>query len=424
MKTHYTIQFHKPTQLGWLVMCILVLPFLLGVLNEFLGLPWALRYVIDLAWLVLLAAMAFRRRNRGKKVSFLLLWVLLFFAYSAISYLPLYQSAMYYLWGIRNNFRFFVAFFAFIAILKARDVEDYFKLFDILFWINMIVSLLQYFYFEISGDHLGGIFGSETGTNAYTNIFFLILLTKDILLYLEKREKLAKLMIRLAAMLILAALAEIKFFFVGIIFVFALSILFTRFTWRKLWVILGGLVLISAGVAILVLVYPDSEGFLSLEFLLDYGTSDDGYTSSGDLNRLNAIPRINELWLKTPWKRLFGLGLGNCDTSSFDFLNTPFYEAYGTMHYTWISYAMMYLECGWIGLIFYFGFFVLVYLAIRRIEKRCAGVVKTYCRMGRILALMCMIIAIYNSSLRTEAGYMMYFALAVPFTMNKPQKGA
>lgn len=68
--------------------------------------------------------------------------------------------------------------------------------------------------------------------------------------------------------------------------------------------------------------------------------------------------------------------------------------------------------------------FMLVYLSIRRIEKRCSGVATTYCRMGRILALMCMIIAIYNSSLRTEAGYMMYFALAVPFTMNKVQKGA
>ena len=108
----------------------------------------------------------------------------------------------------------------------------------------------------------------------------------------------------------------------------------------------------------------------------------------------------------------------------FDFLNTPFYEAYGTMHYTWISYAMMYLECGWIGLIFYFGFFVLVYLSIRRIEKRCSGVATTYCRMGRILALMCMIIAIYNSSLRTEAGYMMYFALSVPFVMRRDQIGA
>lgn len=59
-----------------------------------------------------------------------------------------------------------------------------------------------------------------------------------------------------------------------------------------------------------------------------------------------------------------------------------------------------------------------------RIEKRCSGVATTYCRMGRILALMCMIIAIYNSSLRTEAGYMMYFALSVPFVMRRDQIGA
>ena len=231
-------------------------------------------------------------------------------------------------------------------------------------------------------------------------------------------------MLKCVAMLLVAALAELKFFFVEFILVLSLAVIFTKFTWRKILIILGGSAAVVAAASLLMTVFPEFEGFLSLERILEVTTSDKGYTSTGDLNRLNAISRINELWLKTPWQRLFGLGLGNCDTASFDFLNTPIYEAYGTMHYTWNSYAMMYLECGWIGLIFYFGFFVLVYLSIRRIEKRCAGVAKTYCRMGRILALMCMIIAIYNSSLRTEAGYMMYFALAVPFTMNKVQKGA
>lgn len=146
--------------------------------------------------------------------------------------------------------------------------------------------------------------------------------------------------------------------------------------------------------ALLTQVFPSFAGWFSLEWFLETALSNKGYTSSGDLNRLNAIPRINELWLTNWGQRLFGLGLGNCDTSTFAFVNTPFHEKYGDMHYTWLSYAMMYLECGWIGLIFYFGFFVLVYFGIQKIEKRCDGIARTYCRISRIMAVLCAIIAI------------------------------
>ena len=415
----------KITQAECALLLLAVFPFFFGTLIDLLKLPWAIRYFMDVSWAFLLLLMWIRRyRQNQKGYSVLLLWTTLFFLYAGLTYLVQYQSLMYYLWGVRNNFRFFVAFFAFAVFLKSEDIHGYFRLFGFLLWINVVATLYQYFGLGIAGDHLGGIFGTEKGANGYTNIFFVIMVTRDILLYLEKKENLSNCILKCVAMFIVAALAELKFFFVEYILILVLVVLFTNFTWRKLCVILSGILLIVVGAAILVTAFPQSEGFLSWDFLLNYALTDKGYTSSGDLNRLNAISKINELWLKTSWQRLFGLGLGNCDTASFDFLNTPFYEAYGTMHYTWISYAMMYLECGWIGLIFYFGFFVLVYLSIRRIEKRCSGVATTYCRMGRILALMCMIIAIYNSSLRTEAGYMMYFALSVPFVMRRDQIGA
>jgi hypothetical protein len=83
---------------------------------------------------------------------------------------------------------------------------------------------------------------------------------------------------------------------------------------------------------------------------------------------------------------------------------------------------MMYLETGWIGLAFYWSFFVLVYFGILRIERRCEGTAKSYCRIGRIMAAMCIPISIYNGSLRMEAGYMAYFVLAVPFVLRKNGK--
>jgi hypothetical protein len=153
--------------------------------------------------------------------------------------------------------------------------------------------------------------------------------------------------------------------------------------------------------------------------LWEKAVSNKGYTSSGDMNRLNAISVINDQFLKNGWARLFGLGMGNCETSTFAFLNTPFFEKYSDLHYTWLSYAMVYLECGWIGLAFYFGFFVLVYYKVKKFERASTTTEKAYCRIARIMAVLCTVISIYNSSLRTEAAYMAYFVLAVPFCIRR-----
>ena len=212
-------------------------------------------------------------------------------------------------------------------------------LFDIFFWLNVAVSLYQYFVLELSGDYLGGIFGTEKGGNAYTNVFFLIMLVKDILFYLEKRQKPIPCMLKCGAMLLVAALAELKFFFVEFILVLSLAVIFTKFTWRKILIILGGSAAVVAAASLLMTVFPEFEGFLSLERILEVTTSDKGYTSSGDLNRLNAISRINELWLKTPWQRLFGLGLGK---SRQKYLYLPF-------QYNDYIFAIICEELGLIG---------------------------------------------------------------------------
>lgn len=419
MKTKLTITIKKRSQTGWLVWLLVMLPMFFGTLNDLLGLPWAIRYLMDVSWCALLFMMLYYRCLDTKWLAGPIAWILLFLTCTVLVYLVQYQSALYFLWGVRNNFRFYAAFFAFVTFLMPRDTEDYFRIFDGLFWVNAVVSLFQYLFLGLKQDNLGGIFGTESGCNAYTNIFILIVTTRSILRYLEKKEKAGTVVAKFATALLVAALAELKFFFVELFAVLALAVLFTDFTWRKLGLIVGGVSAIICGAALLTVVFPNFAGWLSWEWLIEAASSDKGYTSSGDLNRLNAIPVINERWLKTGAERLFGLGLGNCDTSTFDMLNTPFFKANSTSHYTWLSYAFMYLECGWVGLMFYFGFFILVYFRIRKIEKRSCGEAVTYCRLGRIMALMCMLISVYNSSLRTEAGYMAYFVLALPFALGK-----
>lgn len=423
MKIKMTLTIKKRSQPGWLMWLIIVLPFLLGLLNDFLGLPWMIRYLLDAAWIVLLLMMLrFQQQVNLKLVKGFLGWICLFLLCTGAAYLIQFQSPLYYIWGARNNFRFYVAFLAFAVFLKPRDVEDYMNLFDKLFWVNVAVSVFQFFVLGFERDYLGGIFGTEIGGNAYTNVFFVIVVTKSLLFYLEKKEKAWVCVSKCAAALFVAALAELKFFFAEFIIIIVLAVLFTSFTWRKFWVIIGGLVAVVGFAALLVVLFPGFKGFLTISWLYENAVSDSGYTSSGDLNRLTAISQINELWLNSWGQRLFGLGLGNCDTSSFAAVNTPFYEAYGDMHYTWLSHAFMYLECGWIGLIFYFGFFVLAYLRAYRIERRSDGIAKTYCCLARIMVVCCVLIAVYNSSLRTEVGYMAYFVLAVPFVFEREKQ--
>ena len=422
MNSNYTIKIKKRSQPEWLCWLLIVFPLLFGLLNDLLGAPDAIRYVLDLAWLVLLLLIVrFWKLLPMKRAKTLIGWALLFLTYTLLSYLPLYQSGVYYLWGLRNNFRFYLAFWAFCLFLTAKDVQDYLNLFDKLFWLSTVISLVQYFVLDYRGDYLGGIFGVQSGCNGYVNIFYCIVLTKSVIFYLEKKERMAACFSKIAAALVVAALAELKFFFVEVIVIIVLAVLFTDFSWRKVWVILGGMAAVIGGAALLAVLFPNFAGFLSLEWLFSTAISSRGYTSSGDINRLNAISVINERFLREWYQQLFGLGLGNCDISSVSFLNTPFSQKYFWLHYSWLSTAHMYLETGYIGLVFFFGFFIVAFFSAWRIERRCDAAGKPYCRMARIMAVLCVMIAVYNSSLRTEAGYMAYFTLAVPFLIGKRQ---
>ena len=423
MNHKLTLKIKRRSQPGWLCRLIMILPFLFGTCMDLLGLPWSIRYAIDAAWLALVLLMiVYRKKLSWRNTKGLILWVVLFLLFSALAYLPRYQSGLYFLWGVRNHFRMYAAFFAFATFLSESDAEEYFRLFDRLFWINQVVSLVQFAFLGKEGDYLGGIFGVEKGGNGYTNIFFCIVLTKSIVCYLCKKESLSACAAKFVAAMVVAALAELKFFFVEAALILVLAVLLTDFSWRKVLIIAGGAAGIFAGAALLVVIFPDFAGFFTGRWFWSNAISGAGYTSSGDMNRLNAIAVSNELFLKNGWLRLFGLGLGNCDTSAHQFLNTPFFERYGDLHYTWLSYAMMYLECGWIGLLFYFGFFGLVYAKIGKIGQSGSTPVKCHCWIARIMAVLCVVISIYNSSLRTEAGYMAYFVMAIPLAASKNEK--
>ncbi len=422
MNNRLYLRIRKRNQPGWLMYMLVVFPFSFAFFNELLHVPHAFRYLLDVCWVLLVGYMVyFRGYISFGKIRGLLLWVGLFLATTFMVYLFRFQSAAYYFWGLRNNFRLYAAFAAFAVFMTHEEAEAYLKLFDKLFWFNAVVSLVQYFGFGLLQDHLGGIFGAQKGSNGYTNLFFLIVVSRSAVRYLDKQESAWPFLLKCGTALLIAALAELKFFFVGFLAVMAMAVLFTDFSPRKLFLVLAGSVGALLGAALLSAVFLKGEAWFNVESLLGMLTDERGYTATGDLNRFTAIPRISSYLMDSWDQKMFGLGLGNCDTSKAPLFNTPFFQRYGHLHYSWMSHAFVYLECGWIGLVLYTGFFVIAFFRIRKIEDQSTGVVRSHCRIGRIMAVLCVMVMIYNSTLRTEAGYMVSFTLALPFM--KDSKG-
>ena len=412
------VQIDKRSAMRWVMLSVLFLPFVFAFFIELIGLPKAITVSIDIllvgaAVIVAFNALLNRRLLVSKITSFLSVLVVVFFLYTFVVYLFNFQSVFYYIWGFRNNFRFFAAFFLFIAFFRLDDVEDSLKAFDIIFWIHFAVTVFQFFVLKYRQDFLGGIFGVQKGCNGYVFFFLAIITVKSLLSLMNGKEKLYICFIKLAAIFLNAALAELKAFFFIFIIVLAIASIITSFSIKKVFLIGGAALLISISYTILVALFDNFRNFLSIEFLID-SLLMTNYASNEDMGRFTSVAYICEHFLTSIPDRLFGMGLGNCDTSTMGIFNTDFYNTYAATHYSIFSISFMFIENGFIGLLIYLAFFAICFIYSFVWFKKNKGN-RFFNQMGLILSILCFAFAFYNSSLRTEAGYMVYFILALPF---------
>lgn len=405
----------KRSFFSWLVLFIIAFPFFYGLFIEFLGVADIITFLPDLS-LVIIAFFAFatKRVIIKRDLKFFVLFIIVFSGYAIINYIFNFQSALFFLFGFRNTFRLYFAFFFFATFLDNGDIKTIFKFFDIIFWVNVPVMLFQFFFLDLNQDYLGGIFGALKGCNSYVNIFFCITAIKSIVFFLNKKESIYKCILKNLIMLILAAMAELKFFFIEFLAIALIAVLITSFSWRKLIIIVSAMLGAVFGVVILSQIFPSTIGMFAVEKLLSSASDLSGYTGQGDVNRLTAIPIISKNILKEPLLKLFGLGLGNCEKSNFAFFNTPFYNLHSYLNYNWFTHAILYLELGFFGLIIFILFYVLVIINAHKKAKR-GATQKEYSQMAIIAAAICLLLLIYNSSLRLDEAYMLYFILALPF---------
>ena len=403
-----------------MMLFIFFFPAAQAFLTELLPIPDAIKFLCD-GFLVLLLLKLFSQRFTkidNYSMPFVVI-VGLFFFITLVGYLFNYQSVFYYLWGLRNNIRMFVAFFAFAYLADWEDAKGWIKALDVLFVINFAVVILQYFS-GYSQDYIGGIFGTSKGCNGSLLIFLCIVFAKTILSFMRGEEKMSKCIFVSVASLLVSTLSELKMFFILFILILFMASFMTAHSIKKTLFFAFGAVLIVLFSTLLTVLYKDFTDFLSFDSLIK-ALTDTGYATDEDIGRFTALPVISQRFLPGFFRKLFGLGLGNCDSSSLSMFNTPFFESHQTVHYSYFSYAFLFLETGFVGLALYASFFVASFFVSRKLKKL-EMADEFACQMSIILSVISLILLVYNSSLRMEIGFMLFFVLALPIISANEQR--
>ncbi len=388
---------------NWSIVGILLYAIFIKAIENYFGVRHIFSYLVDIFLGLLFFKSIFDIYNRKIRISKYLKHLgILITGYFLISLLFLIEAGLY---------------------ITNEDVENVKKVLFFLLPFNVLISGIQLIGLHLSPDYVGGIFGCTKGVNGYTNIYLCLLTVFLLMDYALGKISLKKTILVIILVLLNATFAELKYYFIEFI-IFMVFMLFVSENRKKYFKAMAiSFFLLIIGMNILYLLFPFFKNFFSIEKIQSYLSS--GYTGRvGEINRLSAYTMINQHYLLDWIHRLFGIGFGMAETSSsFSFLQSPFYLANGWIRYDWFSHAFIYIETGLIGTFAYFA--IILYcggVALKKylnpenyLDKQ-----KTFVTLGIIVIVFMNFI--YNSSLRTEAGYMVYFFLVIPFIANRTIK--
>lgn len=403
------------------IIYILFIKFFIDVFNV----PETAWYLCDIINVVLFL-LAFKKIiNTFSKIKanrFLVL-IMLFLALTFLGHLINGGSILLYLWGLRNIGRMFVFWINCIVILNKEDVEKIFKILYIAFILNFIISIFQFSILGIKGDNLGGIFGTKGSSNSFSLNLIVIVTTWTFIRYLDKDVSTIKLVLCMGIAVVLATLTELKSYYILMVILVILAlILQKKLNFRSIVILFFLFLGVMLAGTLLEKVFPDSVQYFTIEGMTEYltGSGGVGYSSTDDLSRTGAVSTIHEIFFEGDIiKEIFGFGLGNCEASSISIFNSSFYNRYEYLHYRWFFHAMTYIELGFTGILWFiiFAITMLIYV-LKRADKNNKIEYNVAC-LTVIMIIYSLIIACYNSSLRIESGYLIYFILASSFILFK-----
>lgn len=390
-----------------------------------IGIPSSVVYLNDFLLLILFVLMLSSKNKvilLFKKIGFSYFITILFIylIYNIANSLVHLVNPLHLIWGIRNYFRFFVFFIECFFILEEKDIEKIFNILIISQIINFTISIYQYVRLGLIQDRLGGIFGTEIGSNAYTNIFFCIIVSFSLSKYFNKKISLIPVIFILGSTLIVAALAEIKIFFIEFILILIIIMLLEKVAFRSFVILIISIVAIIVSLMIFRSILPNHfEVLINKNNFIDYGNN------AYSIDRFHALTQLNNvIFVNNPLSKIIGEGMGSFEYSGFNFLTSNNYLRWGYLHYDWFSHSFIYLEQGIIGFIMYI--ITIISIMIFAFQKRKLLILYKFGYLFSFTISMCFIYIIniwYNQSTRIEASYLFFSIIcAIPVISKEIQK--
>lgn len=412
-----------PKRVNFIINIQIVLVCFMWLAISMFNFPSVITYITDILLVLSLFFCLSKIQWKIKKANYILLYaiILIIIVNTLIGAIINGVSPLLYIWGFRNNIRFYLFFVVCIVLLRGKDIHGIIKMLKIFFLINVLVCTYQYFILNLFGDYVGGIFGTIQGCNGYLNMFLMINWAIILGEYSQKKVSLIKLVVVAIMCMYVASISELKVVYIEMIIMLCICFLIMKPSLKTLGMIICLILGIIIGVKILTEVAPESLNLILDKELRTRYLAGNGYTSSGDLNRFTALSSIHEMFFKDSFiDNLFGFGMGNCDTSSYNFLQSDFFKKYEYLHYRWFSHAWIYLEQGILGILGVFLFFTSLIILLIKNERYIA--MEEWRISVIIISVFAMINLIYNCTLQTEASYLLAFICSIPFVFIKERR--
>lgn len=400
---------------------------LFSLLIDFFKLPTTITYITDVVNFIILVYLLYYKRKSEAVVAMnmgvTITCIIILFAVTLFTAAINMVKPTLVIWSARNYLRFFT-FFISTAIFEDQDgLDKKFRFLLNLQKLNLLLTLYQFFFLNLSADYLGGIFGTAKGCNGYTNIFLCIITIYALFAYSDaKKIRMIDLVVTLISCLVVAALAELKVFFLELGVIFLLYFLLSRGALRKVVVLVSSVLAVYIGFMIFSTVFPQSMQFLTnIEEILEYGTGTGGGYSLG---RIGAYGNINRLIFHDDLMlNLFGLGFGNCEYSSFPMFTSEFYTSYGYLNYRWFTNQIWFLQCGYFGIVAYLAVIVSVFLWNTRKTSLKGTNQNLFCNVSMVFSVILFVMFFYNQTCSIEIAYVAFYVLASSFVAYRCDNG-
>lgn len=387
------------------------------LLIDFLHFPDLIRYVLDVNAIVIgLLALNKIKIIVSDKVfknlsRYIFVYIFGVIAVSLIRLTPVGRVA----WAARNNFIYFVFFFCCAYTLTSKDFGRIMKNCIRLSFFNALCIAYEYLILGKMGDLAGGMFGIKHGCNGLLNVYLFVITAYTVVMFAKKKASLYALLWVVLSSLVIAAIAELKFFYIEFLIIVVAYFVLSRASVNNAFLLLGVVAVFFVAIQIIGSIRPDIVEFFSeIDNVTSYSKSTYGNTI---INRGTAFSQIHKMFFGNDVKNnLIGFGFGYCEESKrFAWANSPFADRYGTMGYRNLSTAMLLLETGYIGLIGFVAIFVFMFIVAQKNKNNENA---HYLIFSQIITILLIMNLWYNSQIRNPAAFFSFFALSamiIPF---------